>query len=77
MNAIQKQLNEDADPTNTNQKDKYLFFSNLSIAFKQSLVTSGCIKIEPIPSALQSFFTKVGFDASNLARTGADVIHFF
>ena len=52
-------------------------FSNLEIASRQSLVTLGCIKIQPIPSALQSVFKNVGLEASNRAKTGAEVMDFF
>ena len=47
------------------------------MALVESLLCSGCIKIKPIPSALQSVFKNIGLYGSNRAQIGDDVIATF
>ena len=47
------------------------------LALTDSSSSVGCMRIQPMPSLLQSVFKNVGFVESNLARTGEDVIHIF
>ena len=46
---------------------------NVSIMRCDSLSSTGCIKIQPIPSALQSAFNHVGLSRSNLVSNGEEV----
>ena len=48
-----------------------------SVAAVDSSSSAGCIRMNPIPSALQSDLSIVGFEGSYRASTGDDVIHVF
>ena len=52
-------------------------FSNMTAALYEDSSEAGCIRMYPIPSALQSVLKKVSFGGSNLASTGDDVMHIF
>ena len=44
-------------------------------ALRDSSSSAGCMRIQPIPSALQSVLRKVGRSGLNRAKIGEDVIH--
>ena len=73
----------DSDPNRTghNRAPSLLRLSVYSSPFNKALVvlvdstsSTDCIKIHPIPSALQSVYKNVGLSGSNLASTGDDVM---
>ena len=52
------------------------FPNNLTVAALNSMLSSGCSRIYPIPSTDQYILKKTGLSLSYLARTGEEVIPF-
>ena len=61
-------------PSEDRSKSHSPLFNSLDVAALASVLSSGCIKMYPIPVALQSVFRNNGFDESNRASSGDDTI---
>jgi hypothetical protein len=64
----------DPNATGFNRRSYFPVSTNFLVAQMDFALSACCIKIQPMPSALQSVFKKVGLRGSNRAQTGDDVI---